>query len=116
MMMLYNGRPNRNKRYVPNVRYILDRIERLAISPENNESVEVDMCERCMKTKEEQIEWDKKVQGDQEIFEEMGKEDPREAYKDDLTYEGPTCPNCEVSTQIHNGVEECPVCGYKQVN
>lgn len=53
-----------------------------------------------------------KIEGDVKVFEEMGKEDPRELYKDDLTYQGPTCPSCEVDTQIHNGVETCPVCGY----
>ena len=57
-----------------------------------------------------------KIEGDVEIFEEMGKRDPRELYKDDLTYEGPICPSCETPTQIHNGVEECPVCGYKSAN
>lgn len=97
--MFCNGRPNRNRRYVPNVRYILDRIERLAISPKLNENKEIEMSTE-------------KIEGDTEIFEEMGKEDSQEVYKDDLTYEGPTCPSCETTMQIHNGVEECPVCGY----
>lgn len=116
-MGFYNGRPNKNIRYVPNVRYVLDRLEkleRLAISPQNNKKMEVEMCERCMKTKEEQEIWDQEhnVQGDQELFEELGKQDPRELYKDDLTYEGPICPSCEVATQIHDGKEVCPMCGY----
>lgn len=100
--MFCNGRPSRNKRYVPNVRYILDRLdklERLAISPENDENMEVEMKE--------------KIEGDTEIFEEMGKEDPREVYKDDLEgiEVGPSCPNCDLKTQYHNGTETCPVHG-----
>ena len=145
--MLYNGRPNRNRRYVPNVRYILDRldkIERLAVSPELNENEEVDMCERCIKfckkcndtgyaiEREDSIDEicdcaagrkltggvimdGRTVQGDQDIFNEMGKEDPREVYKE----EGTTCPSCDdrdgktITMQYHNGGEECPVCGYR---
>jgi len=117
-VVFYNGRPNKNIRYVPNIRYILDRLEkqeRLAISPELNKNMEAEMCERCMKTKEEQAIWDKEhdVQGDQELFEELGKQDPHEIYKDDLDgiEVGPRCPACNLNTQFHNGVETCPIHG-----
>lgn len=125
-MNLYNGRPSRNKRYVPNVRYILDRLnklERLAISPKLNDKVEVEMktvkgcevtCDNCIDADSCSVPVDDRiVQGDQDIFNDMGKEDPREVYKDDLEgiEVGPKCPTCDLNTQFHNGVETCPVHG-----
>ena len=108
--MFCNGRPSRNRRYVPNVRYILDRLTKQEVEMKKQDrKVGVWKGEELKRLLEE---GDMTIQGDTEIFEEMGKEDSQEVYKDDLTYEGHSCPNCEVDTQIHNGVEECPVCGY----
>ena len=61
--MFYNRQPERNVGFIPyikRIRQMLDN-ERLAISPQLTLKLNGgrEMCERCIKTKEEQVEWDR---------------------------------------------------------
>lgn len=61
--MYYNRYPNRNVKFLLHIRKIIGNIDgkSLALTPFQLSlklSGGREMCERCMKTKEEQIEWD----------------------------------------------------------
>jgi len=144
--MYCNGLPERNVGFLPYVHEILRILESesLAIEPIqlNLKLEESVMCERCMKTREEQIEWDKThklnggremktkesnpVQGDPQLFEEIEKQDPREVYEEPqsrslLHHKAGVCPQCEADMYVvstskafgkSNQACECEHCGY----
>lgn len=100
--MYCNGLPEQNIGFIPYVRKILDMLdsERLAIEPQLtlNLTGGREMCDRCMKTREEQIAWDKKPKRDVGVW--RGEELKRGLEE-----------GLKSKALLHHKIGACPQCG-----
>lgn len=124
--MLGNARPEKNKQYVHHVRRIISMMEEKMSKCETTKKLDK-MIDKGGYTGMD----DRVVQGDVAIHEDMGKEDPRAIYAEEmkssslLHHKVGICPSCEddlicVSTKRAFGKPnmacECnnEKCGYKE--